>query len=73
MSWPQPGDTIVVAFLDRFSRHFEEGVRLQAELTERDIDSVAIGEQLHQRRQRRGQILPPVDAGPRGLPGGFDQ
>ena len=32
----QPGDTIVVAFLDRFSRNFEEGVRIQAELTVRD-------------------------------------
>ena len=27
----QPGDTIAVAFLDRFSRNFEEGVRIQAE------------------------------------------
>ena len=24
----QPGDTIVVAFLDRFTRNFEEGVRI---------------------------------------------
>ena len=37
MSRVQPGDTIVVAFLDRFSRNFEEGVRIQAELTGRDI------------------------------------
>ena len=28
MSRVQPGDTIVVAFLDRFSRDFEEGVRI---------------------------------------------
>ena len=25
MSWVQPGDTVVAAFLDRFSRNFEEG------------------------------------------------
>ena len=33
----QPGDTIVVAFVDRFSRNFEEVVRIQAELTARGI------------------------------------
>ena len=33
MSRVQPGDTIVIAFLDRFSRNFEEGVRIRAELT----------------------------------------
>ena len=38
----QPGDTIVVAFLDRFSRNFEEGVRIQAELTARDIGIVVL-------------------------------
>ena len=69
VSRPQPGDTIDIAFLDRFSRHFEEGVRIQAELTERDIGIVAIREHLHQRRQRRGQVLPPVDAGSRDQPG----
>ena len=37
MSRVQPGDTIVVAFLDRFSRNFEEGVRIQVELTGRGI------------------------------------
>ena len=42
MSRIQPGDTIVVAFLDRFSRNFEEGVRIQAELTGRDIGIVAV-------------------------------
>ena len=41
MSRVQPGDTIVVAFLDRFSRNFEEGVRIQAKLTGRDIGIVA--------------------------------
>ena len=38
----QPGDTIVVAFLDRFSRNFEEGVRIQAELTARDIGNAVL-------------------------------
>ena len=42
----KPGDTIVVAFLDRFSRNFEEGVRIQAELTERDIGIVALRENI---------------------------
>ena len=38
----QHGDTIVVAFLDQFSRNFEEGVRIQAALTERGIGIVAV-------------------------------
>ena len=42
----QPGDTIVVAFLDQFSRNFEEGVRIQAELTGRDIGIVAVRENI---------------------------
>ena len=46
MSRVQPGDTIVVAFLDRFSRNFEEGVRIQAELTGRDIGIVAVRENI---------------------------
>ena len=37
MSRLRPGDTLVVAFLDRLSRNFEEGVRIQAELTRGDI------------------------------------
>ena len=45
----QPGDTVVVAFLDRFSRSFEEGVRIQAELTQRDIAIVAIRENIDTR------------------------
>ena len=47
MSRVQPGDTIVVAFLDRFSRNFEEGVRIQAELTGRDIGIVAVRETIN--------------------------
>ena len=46
MSRVQPGDTIVVAFLDRFSRNFEEGVRIQAELTGRGIGVVAVRESI---------------------------
>ena len=46
MSRVQPGDTIVVAFLDRFSRNFEEGVRIQAELTGRGIGIVAVRESI---------------------------
>ena len=49
MSRVQPGDTIVVAFLDRFSRNFEEGVRIQAELTGRDIGIVAVRENIDTR------------------------
>ena len=40
----QPNDTIVVVWLDRFSRNFDEGVRIQADLTGRNIDIVAIKE-----------------------------
>ena len=47
MSRVQPGDTIGAAFLDRFSRNFEEGVRIQAELTGRDIGIVAIRENIN--------------------------
>ena len=46
MSRVQPGDTIVVAFLDRFSRNFGKGVRIQAELTGRDIGIVAVRENI---------------------------
>ena len=45
----QPGDTIVVPFLDRLSRNFEEGVRIQADLLERDIAIVAVRENIDTR------------------------
>ena len=45
----QPGDTVAVAFLDRFSRNFEEGVRIQADLTRQDIGIVAIRENIDTR------------------------
>ena len=57
MGHVQPGDTIVVvAFLDRFSRNFEEGVRIHAELTARGHPHRRPpGEH---RRQRRSEVLP---------------
>ena len=45
----RPGDTIVVAFLDRLSRNFEDGVRIQADLIDRDIGIVAIRENIDTR------------------------
>ena len=47
MSRVQPGDNNVVAFLDRFSRNFEEGVRIQAEPTGRGIGIVAVRENIN--------------------------
>ena len=49
MARVQPEDTVVVAFLDRFSRNFEEGVAIQADLTKRDIAIVALREQIDTR------------------------
>jgi len=43
----QEGDTIVVVWLDRFSRDFDEGLRIQAELTRRGIGIVAISENIN--------------------------
>ena len=45
----RPGDTIVVAFLDRLSRNFEDGVRIQAELINMGIGIVAIRENIDTR------------------------
>ena len=47
MTRVQPSDTVVVAWLDRFSRNFDEGVRIQAELTKQKIGIVAIGENIN--------------------------
>ena len=70
MARVQANDTIVVVWLDRFSRNFDEGVRIQADLSGRNIGIVAIkGGDRHHRRQRRGQVLPPDDDGQRCLPG----
>ena len=49
MSRVQPGDTLVVAFLDRLSRSFEDGVRIQTELTQRNIAIAALGENIDTR------------------------
>lgn len=38
----RPKDTIVVVRLDHFSRNFDEGVSIQADLTKRNIGIVAI-------------------------------
>ena len=44
MARVQSNDTIVLVWLDRFSRNFDEGVRIQADLTSRNIGIVAIKE-----------------------------
>ena len=43
----QDGDTIVVSWLDWFSRNFDEGVRIQADLTKQNIGIVAIREDIN--------------------------
>ena len=47
MTWVRPRDTIVVACLDRFSRNFDEGVRIQATLTKQQIGIVSIREDIN--------------------------
>ena len=49
MTRTQQGDSIVVAFLDRLSRNFGDGVRIQADLTRRDIGIVAMRENIDTR------------------------
>ena len=49
MTRVQEGDTIVVALLDRLSRNFEDGVRIQAELTRRNIGILALWENIDTR------------------------
>ena len=44
MTRVRPSDTIVVAWLDHFSRNFDEGMKIQAELTKQNIGIVAIKE-----------------------------
>ena len=46
MSRLRPGDTLAVAFLDRLSRNFEDGVRIRADLTERNIGIVTLRENI---------------------------
>ena len=47
MTRVRPNDTVVVAWLDRFSRNFDEGVRIQADLTKQNIGIVAIRENIN--------------------------
>ena len=47
MAQVRPNDTIVVAWLDRFSRNFEERVRIQAELTKQEIGIISIREDIN--------------------------
>ena len=42
----QPKDTIVVVWPDRFSRNFDEGIRVLADLTNRSINIIAIKEDI---------------------------
>ena len=44
MARVQANDSIVVVWLDRFSRNFDEGVMIQADLTGRNIGNVAVRE-----------------------------
>ena len=74
MARVRPNDTIVIAWLDRFSRNFEEGVKIQAELNRQEIGTISVKEgHQHHRRQRRGEILPADDDGQRRIPGGHHQ
>ena len=47
MTRVRSNDTIVVAWLDRFSRNFDEGVKVQAELTQQKIGIIAIKEEIN--------------------------
>ena len=67
----QTGDTIAVAFLDRFSRNFEEGGPHpgRPDRPEHRYRGHP-GEHRHPGLQRRRQVLPAGHAGPGRLPGG---
>ena len=47
MTQVRPNDTIVVAWLDRFSRNFEEGVKIQAGLTKQRIGIISVTEDIN--------------------------
>ena len=47
MTQVRPSETIVVAWLDRFSRNFDEGVRIQVDLTKQNVGIVAIRENIN--------------------------
>ena len=42
MARVQPNDTVMVTWLDRFSRNFDEGVKVQVELTKQNVGIEAI-------------------------------
>ena len=64
MSKVRPDYTVVVAWLDRFSRNFDEGVRIQADLTKRIgivAILVAIKEDINTTDDRAaGKLLPSI-------------
>ena len=47
MARVRPNDTIVIAWLDRFSRNFEEGVKIQAELNRQEIGTISVKEDIN--------------------------
>ena len=47
MTRVRPNDSVVVAWLDRFSRNFDEDVRIQTELTKQNVGIVAIRENIN--------------------------
>ncbi len=51
------GDIVMVAFLERFSRNFEEGVKIQADLTRADICTAAIRENIETREDNAAAKL----------------
>ena len=73
MSRIQPGDTLVVAFLDRLSRSFEDGVRIQMELTNETSPSSPCGRTSIPGRAARRPSSSGGPCWPRGLPGGLGQ
>ena len=74
MTLIQERDTIVVAFLDRLSRNFEDGVRIQAELTRRNIGIVAIRENIDTRdRSAVAKFIRRSMPAQGRLPGGLGQ
>ena len=47
MTRVRPHDSIVVAWLDRFSRNFEEGVKIQTDLTKQQIGIISVKEDIN--------------------------
>ena len=67
-------DTVVVAWLDRFSLNFDEGLMIQADHTKNNIDIVAIGENISSSDDSfMAKLFRKDDARPGGLPCGVYQ